>query len=245
MADAATHPMNVTTLTGVAGGGGMVAGRSSLPRINLGPPGSSECPFEHPTASRRRMAPGKKRKAEVAMAEAEAPEDFSEFQQRQERLEEQYEERYKQRPKSGYCTRCRTRYSSFAVVRAAAPVKRCVSPCVYGEVPLRCTWRMDRLEGVAQLTVDELQTHKLPVKGHHCLPKSAPGRAVEPLMGANAARAGCGWGGCVGSISTSSHTCRHSAVTRTTPPWSRCDLTTCPDFVLNTMSLISLWTGAG
>ena len=99
----------------------MAAGRSSLPRISLGPPGSSGCPFEHPTASRR-MAPGKKRKAEVVTAEAEAPEDFSEFQQRQERLEEQYEERYKQRPKSGYCTRCRTRYSSFAVVRAAAPV---------------------------------------------------------------------------------------------------------------------------
>lgn len=142
---------------------GVAAGRSSLPRIKLGPPESSECPFEHPTASRRRMAPGKKRKAEVVTAEAEAPEDFSEFQQRQERLEEQYEERYKQRPKSGYCTRCRKRYSSFAVVRAAAPVKSFLSTRVYGELPLGSTWLMDRIEGVPQQTVDELQMDKPPV----------------------------------------------------------------------------------
>ena len=79
------------------------------------------------------------RKHQSPLQEADAPEDFSEFQQRQEREEEQYEERYKQRPKCGYCTRCRTRYSSFAVVRARSLSLFPGSPHATDLVRLPCT----------------------------------------------------------------------------------------------------------
>ena len=45
----------------------LLTGRSSVPRISLDAPGfaqSSECPFEHPTAGRRRGSVSGKRKAE-------------------------------------------------------------------------------------------------------------------------------------------------------------------------------------
>jgi hypothetical protein len=178
------------------------------------------------------------------LQEADAPEDFSEFQQRQEREEEQYEERYKQRPKCGYCTRCRTRYSSFAVVRARSLSLFPGSPHATDLVRLPCTLpHLLLVHRVTPLLIMRKvgcrsQIGPCPSRnaldtaggslGTLCMIHSAlPAvdfrvavfdfeRGTQQLV----AHTWDVWGGCH-SISRSSHTCTRSAPTHTTPPWSR------------------------